>query len=314
MGAAASAHTQPAAAGGGAIAGGGFVAGVAGPGGPGLVGQYNEAPQGAQVLPVYGVSVVHAQPAHMYHHQFPQPHPAVLQAGGRRAPSLLRIDSNSRDRAVSPFATAQGTGPFGEQQGSSHGGVAAAPAGTFSRTLPPFAAASSGSSLDDVASRGDRADVVQQPSGTGNNSYMAAAGVGAGAGVAATAGGTAVSQAGLSSSRQAAPARYVSPFAAAAASKQSSGDGEDTGAVFDTGGDCSSRPSSPDPASASKQGVQGGSKGPAAGSLSARGDAGVSAGAAPGATAAAGGASMGVNVVRLASPFALMQEGRAAEQ
>jgi hypothetical protein len=281
-GPAASAHAQPAAAAGGS----GYVSGVSGSAAAGL-GQHSEPPAGAQVLPVYGVSVVHAAPpAHMYHHQFPQPHPAVLQAGGRRAPSLLRIDSNSRDRAVSPFATAQGTGPFGEQQGS-HGGVTAAPAGTFSRTLSPFAAASSGSSLDDVASRGDRAEggAAVPQSGCG-------------------------SAAGLPSGRQAAPARYVSPFAAAAVSKQSS-DGEDTGAVFDTGAVRSSRPTSPAPGSTSKQGGQNGSKGPA--STNARGDAGVPAGATPGA-AAVGPGGVGVSVARLASPFALMQEGPAAEQ
>lgn len=248
-----------------------------------------------QAVPVYGVSVLHAQPAHVYHPQFPQALPAVLQTSGRRAPSLLRIDSNSRDRAISPFAMASGAmgSDHGSHGGSTGGGVplgagagvpvAAAPAGTCSRTLSPFAAASSGgSSLEDVASHGNSNDVVQglDPS--------AAAAAPAAAGVAT------VGAAGYSSSRPPAPVRYVSPFAAAAGRQEDDGD---TDAVFDTSAERNSRSASPAPGAGGKQQAAQGSgpfKGVGAGSASGSGS--VSLGSGPS------------SATRLASPFALMQQ------
>jgi hypothetical protein len=232
-----------------------------------------------QLPPTFGVSVVHAPAGHMYHHQYPQPHPAVLQPGNRRAPSLLRIDSNSRDRAVSPFAVASGAssaeqaghvGPSAMGVGLPAGHVTAAPAGTFSRTLSPFAAASSaGSSLEDVASRGDGNDVV---------AAVPAAVTAAAAGASLPG----VGAVGCSSGRPPAPARYVSPFAAASTRQEDDGD---TDAVFDTRPGGSSRSGSPAPPNGSKGALQGCS---------------VPASASSGR--------------RLASPFALMQQHGGEQQ
>jgi hypothetical protein len=269
-----------------------------------------------QALPVYGVSVVHAPGAHVYHHQFPQAHPALLQPSSRRAPSLLRIDSNSRDRAISPFAMA--SGGMGSDHGSTGGAcagvvgaagvvqhVAAAPAGTCSRTLSPFAAASSGgSSLDDVGSRGNINDVV--PAGSGAAAAAAGGGVPVAAGVSAAGVGVsaaaAAGSAGAAAGRPPAPARYVSPFAAAAVRQEDEDDG-DTDAVFDTSAERSSRGASPAPGAGSKR-PGSPTKAPAGGGAAA--DVLPAAGAVAGGTAGAGSGS--TSATRLASPFALMQQ------
>lgn len=255
-----------------------------------------------QPLPVYGVSVLHAPPAHVYHHQFPQAHPTVLQPSSRRAPSLLRIDSNSRDRAISPFAVASGaSGGLGSDHGSYAGStgagigqgagvhIAAAPAGTCSRTLSPFAAASSmGSSLEDVASRGHSNDVV--PEVNAPAVHAAAAAAAAGAERAAP-------------GRPPAPVRYVSPFAAAAGRQEDDGD---TDAVFDTRAERSSRSASPAPGTTAAK--QPNSPTKAAPALvvpdAVSGLAGVN-------SAAASGSLSGT---RIASPFALMQQQEKASQ
>jgi hypothetical protein len=253
-----------------------------------------------QAVPVYGSSVLHAQPAHVFHHQFPQALPAVLQTSGRRAPSLLRIDSNSRDRAISPFAMASAAmgSDHGSHEGSTGGGmpwgagvpVAAAPAGTCSRTLSPFAAASSGgSSLEDVAAGGSSNNVVQVLDPTAATPAPAA--------VAAPGGA-----AGYSSCRPPAPVRYVSPFAAAAGRQEDDGD---TDIVFDTSVGRNSRSASPAPGAGVKQQtgqVSGAFKGAAAGTGSASG---------AGSTAPGAGGS---RVTRLASPFALMQQQESAAE
>jgi len=272
---------------------------------PSVTGQggsvYGDAGPG---LPLYGMGVMHAPPAGpAYLHQYPQAHPSALQPSNRRAPSLLRIDSNSRDRAVSPFAMVAGAaagepGGFGAPAAAGHavGGVpvAAAPAGTCSRTLSPFAAASSGgSSLEDVASRGDSNDVVQPGVAAG------AAAAGAGAARMRVLGGVPAINAAAASTTSVStpvPARFVSPFAAAAGRQDDDGD---TDAVFDTSVERVSRSVSPAPA-AGKQGVQGaGSKGtPGAAADSATGMSG-----GPAAPLSANSSSR-----RLASPFALMQQ------
>jgi hypothetical protein len=160
--------------------------------------------------------------------QYAAPPPASQGSISRRAHSLLRIDSNSRSRTISPFAAASGAAqqPAAAAAGG-RGAAAAAPAGSAGSGMSPFAAVAN--SIEDATSGLLSCDVQQQAAAgaaaamPGSSASAASAG-GLGAGALAAAAAT-------SSAASTSASRYVSPFAAAAAAARQEGDTE---AVFDT--------------------------------------------------------------------------------